>query len=94
MRMKLLKRLIASVLAVVLLTGCSSMSSGVKVGDQEISTTEIQKSVDEILQARETVDTSRMNLVEGAELLRDQAQFFVVRVLMFPLQTLQREGVK
>ncbi len=82
MRMKLLKRLIASVLAVVLLTGCSSMSSGVKVGDQEISTTEIQKSVDEILQARETVDTSRMNLVEGAELLRDQAQFFVVRVLM------------
>jgi len=58
------------------------MSSGVKVGDQEFTATSIQKSVDEILAARKTVDTSQMNLVNGSELLRDQAQFFVVRVLM------------
>jgi hypothetical protein len=49
MRKKLFKKLIPSLLAVVLLTGCSSMSSGVKVGDQEFTATSIQKSVDEIL---------------------------------------------
>jgi hypothetical protein len=82
MRKKLFKKLISSLLAVVVLTGCSSMSSGVKVGDQAISSTEIQKYVDEILAARKTVDTSQMNLVNGPDLLRDQAQFFVIRVLM------------
>ncbi|MFM8869735.1 MAG: hypothetical protein ACKOFQ_06435, partial [Candidatus Nanopelagicus sp.] len=58
------------------------MSSGVKVGDQEISSTAIQKSVDEILAARKTVDTSQMNLTDSADLLREQAQFFVIRVIM------------
>jgi len=69
-------------MAVALLTSCSSMSSGVKVGDQEISSTAIQKSVDEILAARKTVDTSQMNLIDSADLLREQAQFFVIRVIM------------
>jgi hypothetical protein len=58
------------------------MSSGVKVGDQEFTSTEIQKTVDEILAARKNVDTTGMDLVVGPELLRDQAQFFIVRVLM------------
>ena len=82
MRMKLFKKIISAALAVVLLTGCSSMSSGVKVGDEEFSATLIQETVDEILAARKTVDTSQMNLVNGPELLRNQAQFFVLRVLM------------
>jgi hypothetical protein len=82
MRMKLFKKIISAALAVVLLTGCSSMSSGVKVGDEEFSATLIQETVDEILVARKTVDTSQMNLVNGPELLRNQAQFFVLRVLM------------
>jgi len=80
--MKLFKKIISAALAVVLLTGCSSMSSGVKVGDEEFSATLIQETVDEILVARKTVDTSQMNLVNGPELLRNQAQFFVLRVLM------------
>jgi hypothetical protein len=58
------------------------MSSGVKVGDQEFTSASIQKSVDEILAARKTVDTSQMKLVNGLDLLRDQAQFFVVKTLM------------
>ena len=82
MRMKLFKKIISAALAVVLLTGCSSLSSGVKVGDEEFSATLIQETVDEILAARKTVDTSQMNLVNGPELLRNQAQFFVLRVLM------------
>ena len=76
------KKLVSSILVVVLLTGCSSMSSGVKVGDQEFTSASIQKSVDEILAARKTVDTSQMKLVNGLDLLRDQAQFFVVKTLM------------
>lgn len=82
MWIKLLKKLIFISMAVALLTSCSSMSSGVKVGDQEISSTAIQKSVDEILAARKTVDTSQMNLIDSADLLREQAQFFVIRVIM------------
>jgi len=80
--MKLFKKLISPLLVALLLAGCSSMSSGVKVGDQEFTSTEIQKTVDEILASRKNVDTSGMDLVVGPELLRDQAQFFIVRVLM------------
>ncbi|NDA89053.1 MAG: hypothetical protein EBX96_03225 [Actinobacteria bacterium] len=58
------------------------MSSGVKVGDQEFTSTEIQKTVDEILASRKNVDTSGMDLIVGPELLREQAQFFIVKVLM------------
>ena len=56
--MKLFKKLISPLLAVLLLAGCSSMSSGVKVGDQEFTSNEIQKTVDEILAARKNVDTT------------------------------------
>lgn len=80
--MNLLKKLITPILTALLLAGCSSMSSGVKVGGQEFTSNEIQKTVDEILEARKTVDTSKMDLVIGPDLLRDQAQFFIVRVIM------------
>jgi PBP1b-binding outer membrane lipoprotein LpoB len=80
--MKLFKKLISPLLVALLLAGCSSMSSGVKVGDQEFTSTEIQKTVDEILAARKNVDTTGMDLIVGPELLREQAQFFIVRVLM------------
>lgn len=80
--MNLLKKLITPILTTLLLAGCSSMSSGVKVGGQEFTSNEIQKTVDEILEARKTVDTSKMDLVIGPDLLRDQAQFFIVRVIM------------
>lgn len=80
--MNLLKKLITPILTALLLAGCSSMSSGVKVGGQEFTSNEIQKTVDEILAARKTVDTSKMDLVIGPDLLRDQAQFFIVRVIM------------
>jgi hypothetical protein len=52
------------------------------VGDQEFTSTEIQKTVDEILASRKNVDTTGMDLIVGPELLREQAQFFIVRVLM------------
>jgi len=58
------------------------MTTGVSIGNSDIKSSEIQKSVDEILTARKTVDTSQMQLVEGPELLRNQAQFVVVKRIL------------
>ena len=58
------------------------MSTGVTIGDKEIKSSEIQKSVDEILEARKKVDTTQMQLVVGAELLRNQAQFVIISNLL------------
>jgi len=69
-------------LAVILVSGCGGMSTGVSIGDKEIKASEIQKSVDEILTARNSTDTSQMQLVEGPELLRTQAQFVVISNLL------------
>ena len=82
MRMQLLKRIFTPLIAVLLLTSCSSMSSGVSVGDTSFSGQQIQKVVDEILDARKDIDTTQMQLSQGPELLRDQAQFFIVTALL------------
>jgi len=58
------------------------MTTGVSVGETEIKSGEIQKNVDDILTARNRVDTSQMQLIEGAELLRNQAQFLIIKVLL------------
>ena len=70
------------VLAVLLVSGCGGMSSGVSIGKKEIKSSEIQKSVDEILTARKNVDTSKMKLIDGPELLRNQAQFVIISNLL------------
>ena len=57
------------------------MSSGVSVGDEVVKANEIQGVVDEILSARKSVDTSQMQLIEGKQLLRNQAQFAIIRIL-------------
>ncbi len=82
MRMQLLKRIFTPLIAVLLLTGCASMSSGVSVGDTAFSGQQIQKVVDEILAARKNIDTTQMQLSQGPELLRDQAQFLIVTALL------------
>jgi len=78
----LFKKVITTVLAALLLTSCSSMNSGIKVGDKEFSISDIQKPVDEILEARKSVDTSQMQLASGADLIRNQAQFAIISVLL------------
>lgn len=64
-----------------LVTGCAGMSSGISVGDKDVKSTQIQGVVDEILAARKSVDTAGMELIEGKQLLRNQAQFAVIRIL-------------
>ena len=76
------KKVITTVLAALLLTSCSSMNSGITVGDKEFSISDIQKPVDEILEARKSVETSQMQLASGADLIRNQAQFAIISVLL------------
>ena len=85
--MQFYKRVLTGLIVVSLLTGCSEMSSGVTVGKKEITASEIQKSVDEVLVARKNIDTSQMELVEGPELLRNQAQFVIISNVLDKIAT-------
>jgi len=80
--MELFKRVITTVLAALVLTSCSSMNSAITIGDKEFSTSDVQKPVDEVLRDRKKVDTSQMQLPEADELLRNQAQFYIVGILL------------
>ena len=82
MRMKLIKKVFSTLLVALLLTSCGGMTTGVSIGETEIKSSEIQKNVDYILTARNGVDTSQMQLIEGAELLRNQAQFLIIKTLL------------
>ncbi len=81
MRIGLYNKISASLAVLFLVTGCAGMSSGISVGEEDIKSTQIQGVVDEILAARKTVDTAGMELIVGKQLLRNQAQFAVIRIL-------------
>ena len=78
----MIKKILSTLIVAFLITSCGSMTTGVSIGNSDIKSSEIQKSVDEILTARKTVDTSQMQLVEGPELLRNQAQFVIVKKIL------------
>ena len=82
MRMKLIKKVLSTLLVALLVTSCGGMTTGVSIGKTEIKSSDIQKSVDEILTARKNVDTSKMQLIDGPELLRNQAQFAIIKVIL------------
>ena len=82
MKLNNLKKISAGLVIVFLLSACGSTGSGVSIGNTEISASQIQKSVDEILSERAKVDTSQMNLDSGASLLRSQAQFQIISVVL------------
>jgi len=82
MRMKLIKKVLSTLLVALLVTSCGGMTTGVSIGKTEIKSSDIQKSVDEILTARKSVDTSQMQLIDGPELLRNQAQFAIIKVVL------------
>jgi hypothetical protein len=58
------------------------MNSAITVGDKEFSINDLQKPVDEILEARKSFDTSQVQLASGVELGRNQAQFAIISVLL------------
>jgi hypothetical protein len=71
-----------SIAAVTFLAGCSSTSAAFTVGKSSTSVTDIQKSVDNILEARKGVDTSGMNLQTGSALVASQVQFLLISQLL------------
>ena len=77
----MVKKISVLIAILFLVTGCTGMSSGISVGDKDVKSTQIQGVVDEILAARKSVDTAGMELIEGKQLLRNQAQFAVIRIL-------------
>ena len=85
--MRLIKKISTLIAVLVLVSGCSSMGAGVSIGDTEIKASKIQAIVDEMLAARKSVDTSQMDLIEGKQLLRNQAQFAIVKVLFDQIAT-------
>ncbi|MEI6649597.1 MAG: hypothetical protein WCO08_08170 [Actinomycetes bacterium] len=79
-----MKRIVALVGAglLVLLTGCSQMTSAASVGGTDISITTVQKSIDTILAERAKVSTSGMTLDTGETLNRSELRFHLISLLL------------
>lgn len=82
MRLKNINKISAGLVIVFLLSACGSAGSGVSIGKTEVSSSQIQKYVDEIFSERSKVDTSQMNLDSGASLVRSQVQFQIISVVL------------
>jgi galactitol-specific phosphotransferase system IIB component len=82
MKLRTFKKISAGLVIVFLLSACGSTGSGVSIGKTEVSSAQIQKYVDEILTERAKVDTTQMNLDSGASLVRTQAQFQIISVVL------------
>lgn len=82
MKLKKLKNISAGLVIAFLLSACGSTGSGVTIGKTEVSSSQIQKYVDEILSERAKVDTTQMNLDSGASLVRTQAQFQIISAVL------------
>ncbi len=62
----------------LLLTGCSQANQAASLGENEITQTQLQASIDSILAERAKVDTSSMNLQSGQTLTRGQLRFMIL----------------
>ena len=69
MKLQNIKKISAGLVIVFLLSACGSTGSGVSIGKTEVTSSQIQKYVDEILSERAKIDTTQMNLDSGASLV-------------------------
>lgn len=75
--MKKFLALIAA-LSLATLTACGNINAAATLGNQTISQSELQTSVDAILSERQGVDVSQMQLESGATLNRSQLRFMII----------------
>lgn len=75
--MKKILALIAA-LSLVSLTACGNTNAAATLGKTTISQNELQATIDTILQEREGVDVSQMQLESGASLNRSQLRFLII----------------
>ncbi len=62
----------------LLLTGCSQANQAASFGENEITQSQLQDSIDSILAERAKVDTTSMNLQTGQALTRGQLRFMIL----------------
>lgn len=81
--MLLVKKIVAlvGIIAALGLTACGGPNTAATVGKTTITQAEVQKSVDEILAARQGVDTTQMNLQSGSELNNAELRFKIIVVI-------------
>lgn len=78
-----MKKVLALVFAAVIaLTGCSNVDSAATLGDAKISVSDLQSQVDLILNEREGVDTSQMQLETGEALTRSQLSYMISNLII------------
>lgn len=73
---------LASMGLVLVLSGCTNVNAAATLDGKTISVQQVQKAVDQILEERNAIDTSQMNLPIGADLNRSELTFFVVGALL------------
>jgi hypothetical protein len=74
------KKILAAVavISALTLTGCGNIDTAATFGSKTITQAQAQEKVDEILAARNQVDTSQMQLETGEALNRSQLRFLLV----------------
>ena len=72
---------VAAVLSALVLSSCSQVNSAAKVGKIDITTNQVQNSVNQIIKEREGFDTSQSNLPTGENLNLSVLQFHLYAAL-------------
>ena len=78
-----MKKILAIIAAIslVTLTACGQANSAATLGDVTITQTDFQKTVATLVKEREGVDTSQMQLENGAALNRSQLRFMIITTI-------------
>lgn len=79
-----MKKKVLALIAVVslaTLTACGQVNSAATLGDITITQSSFQKTIDELLKERESVDQSQMQLEVGGALNRSQLRFMVITTI-------------
>lgn len=85
-----MKKILAAVavISALTLTGCGNIDTAATFGSKTITQAQAQEKVDEILAARNQVDTSQMQLETGEALNRGQLRF---KILMHTFDEIAKE---
>lgn len=70
-----------AVLSLATVTACGQVNNAVTLGEMTITQSSFQATIDELLTEREAVDTSQMQLEDGASLNRSQLRFMIITTI-------------
>ena len=70
-----------AVLSLATVTACGQLNTAATLGDITISQASFESTVTELVKERKALDTSQMQLEEGATLNRSQLRFFIITTI-------------